>query len=108
VLAVHDLLERPTVRLTDRLERAVGRMAEVDDVANDLRLREAQHTAGEILVGDGGMTSADAEVGGGHHHLQRRLAQVLGRDFAVPGLGVVAGDQRHGRGGVGNLGRVHK
>ena len=49
----------------ERLERAVGGIAEIEQVGDAAALRHAQHLARLSLIADGGMTAAHALIGGG-------------------------------------------
>ena len=74
--AVHDLAERPPVRLADRGQRPVGRVAERDEQRPAAVFGEAEQLAGEPHVGDARVATADPEVGGGQRDGHRCLAQV--------------------------------
>src|SRR5487761_1763352 len=94
VLAVDDFFEGAAVGVLDGGERAVGRVPEGDQVGAVPVLREAEQLAGAVLVAHGGVTAADAEIGGRDHDAHRGLAEVV----VHPGellLGVLPrGDQR--------------
>jgi uncharacterized domain 1 len=74
--AVYDLAERPPVRLADRRQRPVGRVAERDEQRPAAVLGEAEQLAGQRQVGDARVAAADAQVGRCQQHRHRRLAQV--------------------------------
>ena len=62
-VAVDDIVEGSAAGSPDRGGRPVGRVAERDQVGDEVVGRVPQDVAGEVLVGDGGVAGSDAEVG---------------------------------------------
>ena len=75
--AVHDLAERPPVRLADRGQRPVGRVTERDEQRPAAVLGETEQLAGQRQVGDACVAAADAQVRRCQQHRHRRLAHAL-------------------------------
>jgi hypothetical protein len=98
---VHDLVERPSLRVLDRGERPVGRVAERDRQRPVAVGREAEQFPGQLDVGHARVTAADTEVGGGERHRHDRLAEVkLGPVELVVGR---RPDHDDGRGRLGDV-----
>src|SRR5271167_3257376 len=72
-----NLFERPTVRFADRLERAVSRIPDTEQVGHLVIVWNAQDLARLVLVPHRRMTGADAQVGGRDHHRHRGLTDVV-------------------------------
>ena len=76
---------------------SIGRVAEGDHVGARAVRRRAEDASARLLVADGGVAAADAEVGGGQQHGHRRLPQVVLIDGHVAlrlGLGQDEDDRR--------------
>jgi len=84
VVPVHDLIEWPTVRPAERAERAVGGIAQADHVYGEVAVGESQHPPRLLLVADGRMARADAQVCGGQHHESGRLPEVIQQPVVAP------------------------
>jgi hypothetical protein len=80
--------------------RRIGGIAEPEQEADLVTRRYAENPAGGVLVTDRGMTTADAEVGGGNRHRERRLPEVVLIDDSCSVVVGVRDDERN-RGGGG-------
>jgi len=85
-----NLVERPPIRFTDRLERAVRGIADAEKVGHLVVVGDPEDGAGFVRVPHRRMTGADPEVGGRDHHRHRGLPDVVlvaplraGDDIAV-------------------------
>jgi hypothetical protein len=74
---VHDLVERAAVRVADQRQRAIGRVAERDQVSAEPVAGKAEQAAREVLVADARVTAADAKAGRREHDAHRGLAEVV-------------------------------
>src|SRR5438477_9126285 len=72
-LPVDDLVEQAPVRTADRPQRPVGRVAERDQQRANSVVREAEDAPRQVLVLDGRVPTADAEVGSSEHDAHRGL-----------------------------------
>src|ERR1700760_1088340 len=83
--------------------RAAVRIAEADQVRDLVVAGDAEDGPGLVLVTDGGVPAADAEVGRGQHDRVGRLAQVVLVDDPGPVVGRFGQDQGDGGGGPGDV-----
>jgi len=96
VVPVRDLIERSTVRSAERAEWPANRVAQADHVHRRVAVKELQDPLRLLLVGDGRMARADAQVSGGQHHERGRLPEVIQQPVVVPLVVRFVGHQ-HGR-----------
>jgi len=99
VAAMNDFIEGPPIWLADRREGAVGGIPETNEVGDDVVVGDTKDRAGLLLVADGRMAGADAEVGGLEHHRHRGLAQVVLIEELPSLIGRHRGNQRDSRRG---------
>ncbi|MCU1346117.1 MAG: hypothetical protein JWL70_2383 [Acidimicrobiia bacterium] len=81
---MYDLGERATIGLHDGAQRAIGRISEANDVRRDVVGGETKDGAGFVLIADGGVTAANAKVGGGQQDRVGRLAEVVAVEGEEP------------------------
>src|SRR5580704_17197847 len=89
-----DLVDRATVGLDDRPQRAVGRVPHAQQVGHIMVVGHAEDLTGPLLVADRGMAGADAEVGGRDHHGVGGLPKVVSVDQASVVIVDYGDDQR--------------
>ena len=74
---MHDLIERSPVEPLERPERTVCRVAERDEICEEVVVREGEDLPSELLILYGRVAGADPEVGRGEHHQHRRVSEVV-------------------------------
>src|ERR1019366_53847 len=75
VIAVDHLVEESSVRFADRPQRPIGGVPESDHVGASVVWWHSDDTSTLFLVSNGRMTTADAQVRGGHTHCNVSLPQ---------------------------------